>query len=162
MRGLHLLVALIAAACAVAEAQQTGESAPANPLARHELKDFAETLRRPLFAATRRPPPPAAAPSREAASPPPPPPSPPSLTLVGVVNDEKGQRAFVKAGPPAKVRSLQRGDEIEGWRVLEITAQRVLFERDARIHAVALFSPRSHSSRIASMPPTPTPSFDGD
>nr|WP_024881667.1 MULTISPECIES: hypothetical protein [unclassified Methylosinus]OAI26233.1 hypothetical protein A1351_02035 [Methylosinus sp. R-45379]TDX60033.1 general secretion pathway protein N [Methylosinus sp. sav-2] len=156
-RWLYHTLALIAA-CAVAEAQQTGESTSANPLARHELKDFAATLQRPLFAATRRPPAPAAAPSRE--TPPPPPPSPPSLTLVGVVNDEKGHRAIVETGLPAKVRSLQRGDEIEGWRVLEIAAQRIVFERNARIHAVALFLPRSHSSRIASTPPPPP--LDGD
>lgn len=154
-RWLCHTLALIGA-CAVAEAQQTGENAPANPLARHELKDFTATLQRPLFAATRRPPAPAAAPSRE--TPPPPPPSPPSLTLVGVVKDEKGHRAIVETGQPAKARSLRPGDEIEGWRVLEIASQRIVFERSARLHAVALFAPRSHSSRIASTPPP----LDGD
>lgn len=139
MRRFHLLVALLAAACVAASAQETGERARLNPLARFEPGQLAETLRRPLFSASRRPPPPPpTAALRDEA--PPPPPEPPRLTLMGVVTDWSGARALVKTGPPIRMRSLRRDDEIEGWRVVEIAPRRVVFGRDARRHVVALFA----------------------
>ena len=129
----------VIAGCGAAGALEAGGRADVNPLARLELKDFAQTLQRPLFSATRRPPPPAPAPMpREA--PPPAPPEPPSLMLLGVVTDEQGARALVRPNPTAKIRSLRRGDEIEGWRVVEIGRQRIVIGRDARTSTVAMFT----------------------
>lgn len=141
----------ILAAFGPAAAQDTSEPAPINPLARLEPKDFAETLQRPLFAATRRPPPPPAPVIRE--DPPPAPPEPPALTLMGVVTDQRGTHAFVKSGSPTKTRSLSLGDDVEGWKVVEIAPRRIVLERETRKFAVALFTRRSGPSRIASTPP---------
>lgn len=152
---LHALVAI--AACAAAHAQQAGDSRAANPLARLELEELAETLRRPLFSATRRPPPPPAPIRHE--TPPPAPPEPPALTLVGVVADQRGMRAFVKSGTPAKTRSLSWGDDVDGWKVVEIAARRIVLEREARKFTIALFARRSLHSKIAA---TPTRSSSGD
>jgi hypothetical protein len=138
MKRRLLYAVFLIAACGVAEGQQAGERAAVNPLARLDLKDFAETVQRPLFAATRRPPAPPALIRHEA--PPPPPPGPPSLTLVGVLIDAQGARALVRPNPTAKIRSLRRGDEIEGWTVVEIGRQRIVIGRDARTSAVAMFT----------------------
>jgi len=151
MKRPFLFVIAIVAAFEPAAAQEKSERAPINPLARLELKDFVETIQRPLFSATRRPPPPPAPVRHEA--PPPPPPEPPSFTLEGVVTDRRGTHAFVKSGPPTKIRSLWRGDEVEGWKVVEIASQRIVLERGASQFAVALFARRSRSSKT---PPRPS------
>jgi hypothetical protein len=108
-------------------------------------------LRRPLFSATRRPPPPPAPIRHEA--PPPAPPEPPALTLVGVVADQRGALAFVKTRSPANTRSLRRGDDIEGWRLVEIGSRSIVLEREARKFTVALFTRRSLHSKVAAAPP---------
>lgn len=132
-------------------AQDGADRAKTNPLARFALEDFADTLRRPLFSATRRPPSPIAAPIRRE---PPPPPEPPHFTLVGVVTDERGARALVKISPTAKIRGLRRGDEIDGWTVVEVGPRRIVIGRDARTSAVALFDSKSRPAKTASTRPS--------
>jgi hypothetical protein len=79
---------------------------------------------------------------------------------MGIVTDQSGARALVKTGPPTRMRSLRRDDEIEGWRVIEITPRRMVFGRDARRHVVALFASPARPA-IASPLPEASAS-DGD
>ncbi|WP_051948975.1 hypothetical protein [Methylosinus sp. PW1] len=146
-----LSIILLVSVCGVASSQQIEERAKLNPVAHLELKNFAETLRRPLFSATRRPPPsPPAVVHREA--PPPPPPDPPPLTLVGVLADDQGPRAFVRTSPTAKIRILRQGEQVESWTVVEIWPQRIVIGRDTRTSVVSMFASkvRQQNSEAAS------------
>ncbi|WP_400766467.1 hypothetical protein [Methylosinus sporium] len=139
MKAWRLSIILLVSVGSVANSEQLDERAKLNPLARLELKNFAETLRRPLFSATRRPPPsPPAVVHRE--PPPAPPPDPPPLVLVGVLADDQGPRAFVRTSPTAKIRILRQGEQVESWTVVEIRPQRMVIGRDTRTSVVTMFS----------------------
>jgi hypothetical protein len=79
---------------------------------------------------------------------------------MGVVTDWSGARALVKTGPPIRMRSLRRDDEIEGWRVVDIAPRRVVFGRDARRHVVALFA--SPARRAITSPLPDASASEGD
>jgi hypothetical protein len=136
MKAWCLSIILLVSVGGVANSEQLDERAKLNPLARLELKNFVETLRRPLFSATRRPPP--AVVHRE--PPPAPPPDPPPLVLVGVLADDQGPRAFVRTSPTAKIRILRQGEQFESWTVVEIRPQRMVIGRDTRTSVVTMFS----------------------
>jgi hypothetical protein len=139
--GLLVLV-LASDVTAVAEEQERPPSAPTNPVADQPLDQLSATLDRPLFSPTRRPPapPPPPPPVVQAAAPPAPPPSPPNLTLFGVVIDGEGARAVIRAGADKKLLRAQIGDDIEGWKVSQIEARKVVLSLDGRFAAFTLFS----------------------
>jgi general secretion pathway protein N len=97
------------------------------------------TLDRPLFSPNRRPPAPAPRPV-QAIAPPPPPQPPPNLILFGVVMDGEGTRALVRAGADKKMLRAKIGDDIDGWKVSQIEARKVVLSLDERLAAFALFS----------------------
>lgn len=87
--------------------------------------NFDDARRRPIFLASRRPwtPPPAPTPAAPVTAPAP----PPALRLQGIMTaGAAGARAYVATEGQPGVRSVQAGDEIEGWRVLEIGAAELI------------------------------------
>jgi hypothetical protein len=116
-----------------------------NPVAQQSLADFPATLQRPLFAPTRRKAaaePPPAAPLKE---PPKPAPAPPAVTLIGVIADPEGSQAMLRSEGVKAIR-VKVGDEVMGWRVAGIDAQRVTLTLGDRDFSVALFAQRPANS----------------
>jgi general secretion pathway protein N len=112
-----------------------------SPLATLGLDDLSATRERPLFAPSRRPPlpppPPLAAP---AAAPPLPLPAP-NLAVVGIVGDQQGAMAIVRAGAADHVVRVRPGDEIAGWKVARIAERRLVLELGDRSVTFSLFAP---------------------
>jgi hypothetical protein len=106
------------------------------------LTDTEETLKRPLFTPTRRPYDPA---NNRAPVPTPPeapqpiqpaPPAPrPALQvkLVGfAASPQRGKRALVRAANEKVGTWLSIGDQVAGWRLRELSADRAVFEYDSQ------------------------------
>jgi hypothetical protein len=146
---LLLAFCLLGLQSALAAADELSDRARANPLAGAPLERFAETLRRPLFSASRRAPAPPAPSAVQRAPEPPPPLEPPSIVLVGVVADTQGAHAVIRPGPSEKMRHVKIGDEIGGWKVAEITPRRIVLALDARTSAFSLFETKNRPSKTA-------------
>jgi hypothetical protein len=139
----RLYTIFIAAAAAIAalpamaaEAEPQAAAAAVSPLAAQPLEKLSATRDRPLFSPTRRPP---APPPIVAAAPPPPPP-PPEVALLGVVMDGEEARAIIRTGPAAKVTRVRIGDDVGGWKVGQIEAQRLVLLLDDRTATFTLFT----------------------
>jgi general secretion pathway protein N len=125
------------ASCALAQPSEQTAGPLANPLEAQPLDRLSVTRERPLFSPTRRPTPP----------PPPPPeaapvavvPQPPNVQLFGIVMDDQGARAIVRAGNE-RVDRVQIGDDIGGWKVSEIEGRRLVLSLDGRFATFTLFS----------------------
>jgi hypothetical protein len=87
------------------------------------LGSFAEVTDRPIFAHSRRPPPPQAPQDtvKEIKT----------LVLEGIVLSKDERIALVTHGRPPVLARLTEGREIEGWRVVEIRADRIVIARDS-------------------------------
>jgi general secretion pathway protein N len=109
---------------------------PVSAVAALSLERFSAMRERPLFSPNRRPPPPPPAPI---VSPPPGPPKPPELTLHGTVMDAGEARALVSLGTPDKMLRLRTGDNIEGWKVTQIEARRLVLSLQDRSAVFTLF-----------------------
>ena len=134
-----LLYPLIVAA--VAGELEQPPAALANPISAQPLEQLSATLLRPLFSPTRHPPAPPPQPVQLVAPPAPPPPQPPpNLVLFGVVMDGEGARALVRAGGDKKMLRAKIGDDIDGWKVSQIEARKVVLSLDARFATFTLFS----------------------
>jgi hypothetical protein len=126
------------ATCALAQPSDQTTGTLANPLEAQPLDRLSATRERPLFSPTRRPTPP---------PPPPPPeaapvavvPQPPNVQLFGIVMDDEGARAIVRAGTE-KVDRVQIGDDIGGWKVSQIEGRRLVLSLDGRFATFTLFS----------------------
>jgi general secretion pathway protein N len=124
--------------CALAQAPEQPTGTLANPLEAQPLDRLSATRERPLFSPTRRPTP---------LPPPPPPepapvalvPQPPNVQLFGIVVDDDGARAIVRAGTE-KVDRVQIGDDIGGWKVSQIEGRRLVLSLDGRFATFTLFS----------------------
>jgi general secretion pathway protein N len=137
-----LVCALIAgdAAVAPAEAQTKDQSqltAPAliSPLAEYSVDRLSATRERPLFSPNRRPPPP---PAVIVATRPPPAP-PPNVTLLGIVMDAEDARAIVQTGG-SEVRRVRIGDDIGGWKVVQIEQRLLVLSLDNRFARFTMFA----------------------
>lgn len=134
------------------------------------IETLSETVRRPLFTASRRPPDlsEAPAPVSESVEP-----DAPTLahTLSAVVVDGDRRIAYLRARGDGKLVSLGEGDGIAGWQVTRIEPERVSLERDGERHVLELrrFDPPGEGA--ASVPrragqdarsPTPVRAGEGD
>jgi general secretion pathway protein N len=127
-----------AATCTLAQPSNQTTGTVANPLEAQPLDRLSATRERPLFSPTRRPTPP---------PPPPPPeaapvavvPQPPNVQLFGIVMDDEGARAIIRAGTE-KVDRVQIGDDIGGWKVSQIEGRRLVLSLDGRFATFTLFS----------------------
>lgn len=150
MSKLHLaalLGALLPFAIGGSAAQQAQTGATANPLAAQSLEGLAATRERPLFTAQRRPP----APQRFAAPPPPPPPppaQPPQVALYGIVAEDGGARAMVRANGD-KIIGVRVGDDIGGWKVTKIERRQIELSLADRAVSFAMFSAGSAAVNAA-------------
>ncbi len=140
-----IVIAVVVLSCIVSSATRAHAQASeqtvgtlANPLEVQPLDRLSATRERPLFSPTRRPTPP---------PPPPPPeaapvavvPQPPNVQLFGIVMDDQGARAIVRAGSE-KVDRVQIGDDIGGWTVSQIEGRRLVLSLDGRFATFTLFS----------------------
>ncbi len=133
----------VAAAATIAAmpamAADLGPQAPAaaiSPLAAQPLEELSATRDRPLFSPTRQPP---APPPIVAAAPPTPPP-PPDVALLGVVMDGEEARAVIRTGAAAKVMRVRIGDDVAGWKVGQIEAQRLVLLLGGRTATFTIFA----------------------
>jgi general secretion pathway protein N len=137
------IIAVVVLSCMASSAPRAQAPAPAagtlaNPLEAQSLDRLSATRERPLFSPTRRPTPP---------PPPPPPesapvavvPQPPNVQLFGIVIDDEGARAIVRAGSE-KVGRVQIGDDVGGWKVAQIEGRRLVLSLDGRFATFTLFS----------------------
>lgn len=106
-------------------------------LERKPLSLFAEIAARPLFSPTRRPPPtaPAERTVRTAAP-------PPDILLTGLFRSGDEARAIIaKGGAAPEIVSL--GEDLGGWRLVEITESEVALESGGRRLVASLEADRS-------------------
>lgn len=141
-RAAFILLLSAMACSAAARGDELGRSATtlANPLAAQPLDQLAATLDRPLFSPSRRPPP---APQSFVQAPAPAalPSSPPIVVLLGVVMDGETARAVVRAGADKRLLRAQMGDDIDGWKVVQIDGRKVvLASQDGRFATYRLFT----------------------
>jgi hypothetical protein len=112
------------------------------------LDDYAVITDRPLFNPDRRPPPPPAAPPTEpepdapepdmvTEPPPPPPPEPPVGRLHGVIGGS-GAWIVIFQQDGDKVRRLKEGEDLDGWRIVEVQPNAVVFAHGDDRHTVPL------------------------
>ncbi|HMR31470.1 MAG TPA: hypothetical protein PKA13_09885 [Geminicoccaceae bacterium] len=102
------------------------------------LDQLSTMVERPLFSPTRRPQLAAVAPSagpeelgEEEAAVDQPADGAPSLRFVGTIGQGGGMTALVLHDEEAAVSKLVVGDEIDGWRVTEVTASQLVIEHEA-------------------------------
>jgi len=108
----------IAPAAALQPLTTPAAAAPNAPFAMPPLETYAEVTARPLFFPTRRPAPiQAATVDRVDAQ---------SLVLVGVILAESGKAALIARANLPGARRVALGEEIEGWVLAEIDADRVV------------------------------------
>ena len=140
---IAILMQCCIVACAGQVCAQSSEPTAtiANPLEAQPLDRLSTTRDRPLFSPTRRatPPPPSPPPEQ-------PPvaivPEPPNLTLSGIVMDDEGARAIIRSSA-TKADRVQIGDDIGGWKVVQIEAKRLVLSLDGRLATFTLFSNES-------------------
>jgi hypothetical protein len=92
-----------------------------------------------LFSPTRHPAPPPPPPPPPEAAPVAVVPQPPNVQLFGIVMDDEGARAIIRAGTE-KVDRVQIGDDIGGWKVSQIEGRRLVLSLDGRFATFTLFS----------------------
>ena len=114
---------------------------------------YAETLNRPVFFKERRPymppppPPPPPAPMVAVAPPPPPPPAlpppppppDPEFVLAGVAITAEMKRAYLMSKSDAEGVWVREGEEIQGWRVGDITEAGIALSSAGRTKELLLF-----------------------
>jgi hypothetical protein len=113
-------------------------TAAANPLAEQSLQALSATLKRPLFAPSRRAPAPNTTPIARSDPPPQPPPEP-AVTLLGTIVDGQSSQAILRADGVAKDRHVRLGDDVDGWKVVDIGEQHLSLALNDRTLSVALF-----------------------
>ena len=97
------------------------------------IETFDEVVERPLFFRSRRPPDPDAAPPPEA------PPAPKAdFVLTGLVISGKERLALLRPAGSKTVARVHQGEEIEGWRVEAIHADRVVLKRGETVQEIRL------------------------
>jgi general secretion pathway protein N len=118
-----------------------------NPLANLTLDKLQDTVRRPLFEASRRPieapaplPPPRVEP---AAAPPPPFVDQNALSLLGVVASEGRTIALLKRNQTGQNIRVEVGDAVDGWTIVSIEPQRVMIRQGDTQIALQLFRKKS-------------------
>lgn len=92
------------------------------------LESFAALVERPLFSPTRRPPPPAREPEAEPAE------SEvdtaPRFQLVGTVTRQQEVFALILQETGGSVRWATRGEEIDGWTIVEVGQNHLVVRQD--------------------------------
>ncbi len=147
----------------------------ATPLDKRSIASLGETLKRPLFSATRRPPepkvvvppapppvvPPVAAtpppppPPRVVPPPAPPPPSPVGVRVLGIVKDgEAALRALLRDTGEARGTWVSEGTQFKVWRVARITPAAVVLEAGGRRHELKMFAVDTGSDGRQPVPKT--------
>jgi len=102
-----------------------------------ELEDLRITLDRPLFNASRRPE--ELAPNTTVSSPTEPEPvKAPPLRLSAVIVDERGRSALLEPVETRVVQRVQEGENIAGWRLVEVREDAVILASGGKRTEVAL------------------------
>jgi hypothetical protein len=123
---------------APATTRASDSKALANPLAALSLDKLSASVDRPLFSPSRRPPSPA--PVRQDFQLPAVESPPPDLVLSGVVMDGEGARVVVLVGAEKRVLRAQMGDEIDGWKVVQIDGRKLVLSLNGRFVTFTLFN----------------------
>lgn len=111
-----------------------------NPLARLRPDDLPGLAGRPLFSPSRRPPEVVVENAVVDAEPEPSP--PPRVGLVGIVAAAQGQAfAVVRDEAGGATRTLRKGDDVDGWTVSDVAADRVVLGNGEREETLLLFAP---------------------
>jgi hypothetical protein len=162
-RSLTITVGLVALWLALVHGEgANGQARPepsgdlANPVAAQSLDRLSATRERPLFSPSRRPPAPPSAPVVQRTAPVLPP-AAPSVDLFGIIRDEEGARAVVRAGPGNKIRRVRVGDEIGGWRVSQIDGRKLVLTLGDRSTTYTLFSGQNAKPSVGILPRLPDP-----
>jgi hypothetical protein len=139
LRPTSIAVILWAAASGpIAHADGHPATVAVSPLAAQPLERLSATRERPLFSPTRHPPPP---PPTVVAAPPPPLP-PPDVALLAVVMDGDEACAVVRTGAAAQSKRVRIGDDVGGWKVGQIEAQKLVLLLDGRRATFTMFTGR--------------------
>jgi hypothetical protein len=159
IRGTSRLAVCIALSIWMLNAARAGEpGAPISP--KISLDDLSATRDRPLFSPSRRP---RASNVQVAVTPPPLPPPPPpqaptpvpNLTFFGTFESPTEVWASVQIPPDDKPVTVRYGAYIAGWRVVNISRQRLVLALEDRTAVFKLFTPPPNGETPSASPPPP-------
>ena len=130
------------------------------------LQQFAAISDRPLFSASRRPPPPPTPATAPAVVRPPPQPAPPAMavsamTLVGVITGPGERAALVKTPGAAKADRYLEGQEIGGWHIARILADRIVLTANTITEELKFPVNNSRAAIARPVPPGVSPVMPG-
>lgn len=137
--GLVSIFALLVSAGVSAWAQDNTSSSDhqdPNPLGAVKLLDVRSFVERPLFALTRRPAKVEKETQTEAEKPTQ---ASPEFVLLGVTSGPEGSVARISTADGTAVRSLRRGETIEGWDLRSIDRSSVTLTQDDRTIGLTIF-----------------------
>lgn len=108
-------------------------SAPRDPPRLEPLDAFSEVVERPVFFRTRRPPDPEADPPPQAEAA-----SKADFVLSGLIISGKDRLALLRPVRSATVERVHEGEEIDGWLVQAVHADRVVLKRGETVQEILL------------------------
>lgn len=76
-----------------------------------------------------------------------------NATLIGVIREGKTQLALIRIQGAPFAASVAVGEEIQGWRVTEVTADRAILQAGTSQTVLTLGGPRAPSSPQGATPP---------
>jgi len=146
-RATALAVAAVFIAAAASPAQTADRSLPELP----PIESFSETIERPLFLPDRRPP--AIEEKQEEAE------NVESglFTLVGIIVSPAQRIALVKVRGSETVLQLSEGQQANGWTVLQIRPEEVIFESNDKTETIELIDIKPPARRPAARERQPRP-----
>jgi general secretion pathway protein N len=139
----------------VADPPRPAAGSPAGaPVPMPSREAYSEILARPLFTPSRRPPEPVESTPRQA-------PAPLTITLAGIAMSADQRIAIVQTGNPPRVLRLAEGQQLDGWTVITIAADRLVLRSHLATEEVKIKDVAPSSGAKANPPraasPTPTP-----
>lgn len=103
------------------------------PFAPPQIEGFSALQERPPFTPTRRhAPAPDTATAETNAEP------PPDAALLGIIASEKGRIAVLRLSGSGEVMNLSSGDDIQGWKIVEIEDEHLIFAKGDKRHEIWL------------------------
>jgi hypothetical protein len=84
------------------------------------------------------------------------------VTLLGIVMDAEEARAIVQIAPANEVRRVRMGEDIGGWKVVQIEQRKLVLSLDSRSATFTMFGgdnnlPKAPVKRREASPASPPP-----
>jgi hypothetical protein len=80
------------------------------------------------------------------------------VALFGVIMDDEEARAIVRTGAGSEIRRVRIGDDIDGWKVTQIQARRLVLSLNGRMATFSMFGGHDNDApNVTDKAPQPSP-----